>query len=163
MNKKVCDLLNEQIKHEFESAYMYLSFASFFDEKNLSGFSNWYKVQAQEELSHGMKIYNYLHQTNNCVTLMPINPALQKLKDIRQIFELGLEQEKKVTELINNIYNEAETLHDYATMNFLEWFIAEQMEEEVEANGLLDQIDIFGDSKEVLYELDKKFARRKIG
>lgn len=161
MNKNIAILLNSQIQHEFESAYMYLDFASFFDAKGLSGFATWYKVQADEEISHAMKFYDYLHQTNNCVNLLPINPPETKLENIRQILKMGLEQERNVTALIDRIYTEAEEVHDYATMNFLEWFIAEQIEEESEASGLLDQIDLFGDSREVLFELDKKFGKRK--
>lgn len=160
MNKELLELLNIQIQKEFESAYIYLGIASFFDEFGLTGFSKWYKKQAQEEQGHAMKIFDYLHDENQDITLLPINAPKRKIENAEQALELSLEHEKFVTSFINNLYYEAEKIKDYRTQNFLEWFIDEQKEEESQAQTMIAKFNLFGNTPAGLYALDREFGKR---
>ena len=161
LNKKIVDLMNNQINKELESAYIYLDFANYFSEKNLTGFEHWYKVQAQEEIEHAEKFIDYLHDENEQVKLTPIEIAKSKYDSDMQVLESGLEHEIFVTELINNIYMEAEKLNDYRSLKFLDWFITEQAEEEKNANDLISNYTLFATGCNAgLYQLDKELGAR---
>ena len=166
-NDKICDLLNKQINAELYSAYLYLDFANHFDCAGLKGFANWYKVQAREELDHAMKFYDYMHDQGIHIQLTSLQaPDLAtKMNDTAAthltVAMQGLEHEKLVTGLINAIYNEAVCTCDYRTMNFLEWFIAEQAEEETNARDMIDLLKLVGDDRAALYIADCKVGDRK--
>ncbi len=161
MNKNVVTLLNAQIQKEFESAYLYLYFASYFEDNGLDGFSNWFRHQAEEEEEHAMKFYDYLHETNQHVVFFPINLPECKADSVIQILEATLEHEEYITALINTIYSECENARDYRTKKFLEWFISEQLEEETQSHVLITKYSMFGTTPEGLYELNKELGKRE--
>jgi ferritin len=160
MNEKIFTALNEQIKHEFYSSYLYLSIASYFENIPLEGFSKWFRKQSQEEHEHAMKIYDYILDRNMHVHLQPIDKPVNKFKSVKEAFEMALEHEKKVTHWIHQIYELAVKEKDHATHVFLQWFITEQVEEEKNAQDNLDQILLIGDDKAALFVLDQNFAKK---
>ena len=160
MNDKIYKALNEQIKHEFYSSFLYLSIASYFENVPLDGFTKWFRKQAQEEHQHGMKIYNYVNDRNMQVEIPAIDKAPAKFNSIQEIFEMALAHEKKVTHWIYEIYELAVKEKDHATHVFLQWFITEQVEEEKNAQDNLDQIILIGDNKAGLFVLDQDFDKK---
>lgn len=160
LNKKVTDLLNDQINKEFYSAYLYLDMNNYFEKRGLPGFANWYKIQAQEERDHAMLFYQYL-QNNDCpITLQAIDKPNKEFKCDMDVLKAGLEHEEYVTSLINNIYAEAYKAKDFRTMQFLDWFIKEQGEEETNARDMITKMELFGSDPKSLYMLDQEFAGR---
>lgn len=160
MNEKIFKALNDQIKHEFYSSYLYLSIASYFENIPLEGFSKWFRKQAEEEHEHGMKIYQYILDRNLHVDLQGIEKPTGQFNSIEEVFELALKHEKKVTHWIHQIYDLAIAEKDHATHIFLQWFISEQVEEEKNAQDNLDQIKLIGDDKGALLVLDQNFAKK---
>ena len=162
MKERILELLNNQIQKEFESAYAYLDLAVFFDSLSLPGFSNWYMAQAAEEEKHALRIYNYVFDSGEVVKLMPVSPLKEKPRSIIAALSTAFNQEKEVTRLIQVIYRVCEQEEDYATKNFLEWFIAEQREEETNARTMIEDFKTFGSSAEGLFILNQKLMKRKI-
>ncbi|MBQ5323059.1 MAG: ferritin [Oscillospiraceae bacterium] len=160
MNSKVHELLNQQINKEFYSAYLYLDFSNWFKSKGLDGFANWYLIQAQEERDHAMLFYQYLQNESKTITLDEISKPDKVFETGLDVLKAGLEHEEYVTSLINDIYSAAEEIKDYRTMQFLDWFIKEQGEEEANANGLISKMELFGSDPRSLYLLDKELAAR---
>lgn len=160
MNEKVFKALNEQIKHELYSSYLYLSMASYFENIPLEGFSKWFRKQSEEEHEHAMKIYDYILDRNCHVDLQAIDKPTGKFNSIEEIFQMALEHERKVTNWINQIYEVAVQEKDHATHVFLHWFITEQVEEEKNAQDNLDQIKLIGDDKAALFVLDQNFSKK---
>ncbi|MGI6591454.1 MAG: ferritin [Eggerthellaceae bacterium] len=160
MDKHVADLLNQQINKELYSAYLYLSFADYYEEQGLSGFANWYFVQVQEERDHALIMRNYLHANGEHIELEAIEKPDKTFTDPLQPLEAALEHEKYVTSLINDIYAAADAVHDYRTMQFLDWFISEQGEEEENASDLVARMKLFGKDAKALYDLDQEYAAR---
>ena len=160
LNKKVAALLNEQINKEFYSAYLYLDFANFYADKGLDGFANWYQIQAQEERDHAMLFYQYLHNNNETVTLEAISKPDIKMDALMDPLKAALAHEEFVTESIHTIYAAAQKVHDYRTMQFLDWFVKEQGEEETNANGLITKMELFGSDPKGLYMLDNELGAR---
>ena len=160
MNEKVSRLLNEQINKEFYSAYLYLEFANYYAAAGLNGFENWYRVQAQEERDHALLFYQYLQNNNEKVTLEAIAKPACDLTDNMAPLKAALEHEKYVTSLIDTIYGAAYEAKDYRTMQFLDWFIQEQGEEEKNASDLITKMELFGDDRKSLYMLNNELAAR---
>ena len=160
MNEKVAKLINEQITHEFYSAYLYLDFANFYASKGLDGFENWYRVQAQEEQSHGMLFYQYLHNNGEKVTLGAIQQPDKALDSLMDPLKAGLEHEKLVPSLINAIYTQALEVRDYRTMQVLDWFVKEQGEEEKNAGDMITKMELFGGDAKGLYMLNSELKSR---
>ena len=160
LDKKVAALLNEQINKEFYSAYLYLNFANFYKTKGLDGFSNWYEVQAQEERDHAMLFYRYLHNNSEPVTLEAIDKPDVSFEGLMVPLKAGLQHEEYVTSLINNIYAVAHEVKDFRTVQFLDWFIKEQGEEETSANDLITKMELFGGDPKSLYMLDNELKAR---
>ena len=156
MDKKVHKLLNQQINKEFYSAYLYLDFSNWFSSKGLDGFANWYLIQAQEERDHAMLFYKYLQNESQPVFLEAIAKPDKVFENGMDVLKAGLEHEEYVTSLINDIYSAAEKVKDYRTMQFLDWFIKEQGEEETNANGMISKMELFGSDPRSLYLLDKE-------
>ena len=130
LNKKIAELINEQVNKELYSGYLYLDFANYYEDEGLEGFANWYQVQAQEERDHAMMMRRYLIDNGFRVTFGAISKPDKTFKNLSDPLEAGFEHEKYVTSLINNIYSEAFALKDFKTMQFLDWFIKEEGEEE---------------------------------
>ncbi|MEE1228263.1 MAG: ferritin [Lachnospiraceae bacterium] len=160
MDKKVYELMNDQINKEFYSAYLYLDMSNWYDAYGLDGFANWFHVQAQEEMDHGMLMYTYLHNNNEKVVLKPIEKPDTDFKEIMDPLYRQLEHEKFVTSLIDNIYAAAQDAKEFRTTQFLDWFIKEQVEEEKNAQDLIDKMNIFADDKRALYMLNQELAAR---
>ena len=160
MDKKVHELLNQQINKEFYSAYLYLDFSNYFKARGLDGFANWYLIQAQEERDHAMLFYQYLQNENQTVTLEAIAKPDKLFKADIDVLLAGLEHEKYVTSLINDIYAAAYDIKDFRTMQFLDWFVKEQGEEETNATDLITKMELFGSDPRGLYLLNQELAAR---
>ena len=160
MNERVYDLINKQINAELYSAYLYLSFADFYEEEGLDGYAHWYFVQAQEERDHALIFRNYLHENGQKVKLLAIDQPDKEFSNYLEPLEAGLEHEKLVTSLINDIYTAAREVNDYRAMKFLDWFIEEQMEEEDTADDMITKMKLFGSDSGSLYELDREYGQR---
>ena len=160
MDKRVYELINDQINKELYSAYLYLSFADYYEEEGLDGYANWYEIQAQEERDHALIFRNYLHDNGEKVKLGAIDAPDMTFSSYLEPLEAGLEHEKYVTGLINDIYAAAQEAKDYRAMKFLDWFIDEQMEEEDTADDMITKMKLFGSDARSLYELNQEYAAR---
>ena len=160
LNAKVHELLNNQINKEFYSAYLYLDFSNYFKARGLDGFANWYMIQAQEERDHAMLFYTYLQNENMPVTLEAIAKPDKVLDSDMTVLKAGLEHEEYVTSLINDIYAAAYEVKDFRTMQFLDWFVKEQGEEETNANDLISKMELFGQDPRSLYMLNQELGAR---
>jgi len=152
--------LNFQMNAELYSAYLYLSMAAYFEANDLSGFANWMRVQAKEEMTHAMKFYDYLVQRGARITLTEIKAPPTEWDSPIAIFEHVYEHEQMVTGLINKLVDLAISLSDHATNNFLQWYVAEQVEEEESSSGVLQKVKLAGDSPSGLLMLDQELAQR---
>ena len=160
LNKKVKDLLNDQINKELYSAYLYLDFSIYYEENGLDGFANWYNIQAQEERDHALLMLQYLQNNGEKVELKAVAKPDKVLKDKLEVLEFGLEHEKYVTSLIHNIYDAAYQERDFRTMQFLDWFVKEQGEEEMNAEDMIKKMELFGDDAKSLYMLNSEMLTR---
>ncbi len=160
LDKKVAELLNDQINKELYSAYLYLEFSIFYDEQGLDGYANWYNIQAQEERDHAMLMLQYLQNNSEKVTLEAVAKPDKMPKTIMDPLTMGLEHEQYVTSLIHNIYDAAYTVKDFRTMQFLDWFVKEQCEEEKNAEDMIRKMELFGGDSKGLYMLDSEMAAR---
>ena len=158
--EKVAKLLNEQVNKEFYSAYLYLSFSNFYKDLGLDGFANWYNVQAQEERDHAMLFIQYMQNNDVPVTLEAIDKPDAELKEKMDALKAGYAHEQYVTSLIHNIYEAAYEVKDFRTMQFLDWFVKEQGEEETNASDLIKKMELFGDDAKSLYMLDQELGGR---
>ena len=160
MDQKVFELLNDQINKELYSAYLYLDMANFYANQGLDGFANWYEIQAKEEQDHAMLIYKYLHNNDQIVTLGAIAKPDKEFKTLMDPLKAAHAHEQYVTSLINDIYDAAMAVKDHRTMQFLDWFIKEQNEEEVNSSGMIRKMELFGDDARSLYLLNSELASR---
>ena len=160
MNEKVAKLINEQINKEFYSAYLYLDIANYYAAEGLDGFENWYKVQAQEERDHAMLFYQYLQNNGEQVTFEAIAKPEWEKGDNMTPLKKALEHEKYVTSLINAIYAAAYEIHDFRTMQLLDWFVKEQGEEEKNASDMITKMKLFGSDAKALYMLNSELKAR---
>ena len=160
LNKKLEVELNKQLNAELYSAYLYLSMSAYLATKNLSGFSNWMKVQFEEEQFHAMKLFQYILDRGGRVELEVIEKPKSEWKDILDIFNDVLAHEQKITYLINNLVDVAMHEKDHATVNMLQWFVAEQVEEEAGVSDLLDQLKLIEGKGSGLFMLDREAKQR---
>lgn len=159
-NAKVAALLNEQINKEMYSAYLYLDMNNYFEARGLDGFANWYMIQAQEERDHAMLFYKFMQNNDLKVKLEAIAQPDKVFNCDMDVFKAGLEHEQYVTSLINRIYAAAFEAKDYRTMQFLDWFVKEQGEEEQNARDLITKYELFGNDPKGLYLLNQEMAGR---
>ncbi len=160
MEKSVYKLLNEQINKELFSAYLYLDIANYYLDKGLDGFGNWFKIQAMEERDHAYKFMDFIQDRGESVEFFAIDAPKRNYDSLIDPLKGALKHEKFVTASINAIYKEAKANDDYATMNFLNWFIEEQVEEEKSAGDLVTKMEIFGEDPRALYMLNTELAQR---
>ncbi|MBQ4062290.1 MAG: ferritin [Christensenellaceae bacterium] len=160
MNEKVRELLNDQINKELYSAYLYLDFANYYAEVGLDGFENWYKIQAQEERDHAMLFYQYLQNNDEKVVFEAVAKPEWERGDNMTPLKKGLEHEKYVTSLIDNIYAAAFEVRDFRTMQLLDWFIKEQGEEEKNASDMITKMELYGSDAKGLYMLNQELGAR---
>jgi ferritin len=160
LKKTVETALNKQVNAELWSAYLYLAMEAHFRSVNLNGFANWMRLQAQEELGHAMKIYDYIDERDGKIALAAIAAPTGTWKTPLDVFQDTLKHEKKVTSLIHNLAQLAEKEKDFATRNFLQWFVDEQVEEEATASNIVEQIKLAGKSSGALFILDRELGQR---
>ena len=160
LSKKVVELLNDQVNKEFYSAYLYLDMSNYYNNEGLDGFANWYKIQAQEERDHAVLFIEYLQQNGEAVVLEAIGKPDKEFSKFTDPLEAGAEHERFVTGLIHNIYAAAYDEKDFRTMQFLDWFVKEQAEEEENADDLIRKFELFGGDSKGLYMLDNELAAR---
>lgn len=160
LSEKIENALNEQINAEFYSGYLYLSMASYLEEIDYPGFAQWMKVQAKEEQDHGMKMYDYVISRGGRVTLDSIKAPQTEWDGVEAIFEHVLEHEQLVTSLINDLVDLAIAEKDHATNQFLQWYVAEQVEEEENAMENIGKIKRGKGSSNILFMLDSEFGSR---
>ena len=160
ISQKVADALNGQINAETYSAYLYWSMSAALEEMNLPGFASWMRVQAQEEMTHAMKLYNHIIERGGKVVLTEIASPPTQWDSVKAVFEDGLAHEQKVTGLINDLMDLTLQEKDHAGSMFLQWFVTEQVEEEATAMDVLGKLEIAGGTAGGLYLLDKEMAGR---
>jgi ferritin len=154
------DGLNEQVRHEFISGYLYLSMAAYCESLNLPGFAKWLRLQWHEELEHGMKLYEMIHNRGGRVTIGAIDKPQAEWKSVSDIFQNVLAHEQKVTAMINSLYGLAVKEGDYASQVELQWFVKEQIEEEKNAADIIAQLKMLGESGTPLLMLDRALGAR---
>ena len=160
LNKKMLAALNRQINAEIYSSYLYLSMAAYAKSLGLGGFENWFRVQAQEELVHAMKFFDYVNERAGRVTLTAIDAPPATWKSPLSAFEATLKHEQHVSDLINKLVDLALAESDHATANMLQWFVAEQVEEEASADAIRQKLALVGARGDALFIMDKELATR---
>lgn len=161
LSQKLEQAVNEQIKNELYSGYLYLAMAAQCESMNLSGFAHWLKVQAKEELGHAMKLYDFINDRGGRVVLEAIDKPPVEYKSLRDMFETVYQHEQKVTGLINKLYEMAKAENDYPLQVHLQWFIDEQVEEEKNATEILAKLKLVGESGNGLMMLDTVLGGRE--
>lgn len=160
ISKKIETAINNQINAEFYSAFLYLSMAAYCDSKSFKGMANWLNVQYQEELTHALKLYNFILDRGGAVELRAIKKPPATFKSILSVFEGAYEHEKLVTGLINDLYALAKQEKDFASEEMLHWFISEQVEEEANTSEIADNLKHVGNDGNGLLALDQKLGAR---
>ena len=160
LSKKMEEALNAQINAEFWSAYLYLSMSVNATNRGWKGAANWFSVQFQEEQAHARIFMNYVLSRGGKVTLAPIAEVQTEWSSALDMFRCTLEHERKVTSLIHNLCALAADERDFASSNMLIWFVDEQIEEEANAQELIDNLESVGSDKTGLYMIDKELAAR---
>lgn len=159
LTAKMETALNDQVKWELYSSYLYLSMSAYFADTGLPGFSNWMRIQAQEELSHAMKFYDYVLERGGRVELKAIDAPENQWKNTQDVIEETLKHEQFVTKRINELVDTAIEERDHATNIFLQWFVTEQVEEEDSVNEVLAKLKLVG-NEGGLFMLDKELGAR---
>lgn len=160
LSQNLSHLLNEQIRKELYSAYLYLDIANYYSTEGLEGFENWFYIQTQEENAHAMLMRTYLLDSGASIKLLPIEAPAQNFTDFAEPLNAVLEHERMVTASINQIYAAAYEEKDFRTMQFLDWFVKEQGEEEKNASDLIKKFELFGSDAKGLYQLDQELKGR---
>jgi len=160
LSDKVQAALNEQIKHELESAYVYLSMAAYFEAENHPGFAHWMKRQREEELAHAMRLFDHVHERGGRVRLQALAAPPADYASPLDAFEKALAHERKITGLIHALYELALAEKDYPAQVMLQWFIEEQVEEEDSAGRIVEALKKIGDDPAALFALDRELGRR---
>ena len=160
IKEKIEKALNSQLNAELYSSYLYLSMSSYFSSLNLDGFANWMRVQAQEELMHAMKFYDYITERGGRALLTTIEAPPAQWDSPLKAFENVYTHEQKVTGLINDLVNMAVSEKDHATTAFLQWFVTEQVEEESSADAVVQKLRLVGDQGSGLLMIDQEMSQR---
>ncbi len=160
LNKEVSKLLNEQITKEFYSAYLYMDMANYYSEHSLDGFENWFFIQMQEERDHALLFRQFILNNGEAVILDAIDAPKQNYSNFRDPLVLAYEHEQTVTASINHIYDVAYQVKDFKTMQFLDWFLKEQVEEEKNSDDNVKKYDLFAGDPKGLYLLDSEMKAR---
>jgi ferritin len=160
IGKNIQTALNNQLTAELYSSYLYLSMSAYFQSVSLPGFANWMRVQAQEELVHAMKFYDFINERGGRVTLQPVEGPPKQWSSPLDAFENAYKHEQKVTGLINDLVNLAIKEGDHATNIFLQWFVTEQVEEEASADEVVQKLKLMGGAKGGLFMLDREMGQR---
>lgn len=162
LKEKIEKALNKQINAELYSAYLYQSMAAYFEDKSLDGFAKWMDLQAQEEMTHARKIYDFVNERGGRVILDGIDKPKSEWESNLDVFEDSLAHEEKITGMINDLVALADEENDYATHSFLQWFVDEQVEEEDSVGEIVDRLKLIGDSTQGLFMMDDKLSSRTL-
>jgi ferritin len=154
------DGFNGQITAEFYSAHLYLAMSAYLDNSDLPGFANWMRIQYQEEISHAMKMFDYLMERDGRAILSAIDTPPADFGSPLEVMEAVYAHEQEVTGLINNLLDLAMKENDHASNIFLQWFVNEQVEEEATAKGIVQQLKLLADSKVGLFQMDRELGQR---
>jgi len=160
MNENVQNAINEQVMREFYSSHLYLAMMAYFEAESLGGFAHWMRLQAQEEHGHAMKLVDFLIDRGGRVELQAVDKPPRDFDSPLGVMKAALEHERKVTAWINELYELAVAERDYPTQVMLQWFIAEQVEEEKSAGDIIDQLEIAGAAGSALLMVDARVGRR---
>ncbi|RKX26247.1 MAG: ferritin [Candidatus Zixiibacteriota bacterium] len=160
ISKKMQDALNEQVAAEFYSAHLYLAMSAYLESVDLPGFANWMRIQYQEEISHGMKMFDYVIERDGRALVKAFDAPPDEWGSTVEVAEAVYKHEQKVTGLINNLMDIALSEKDHAANIFLQWFVNEQVEEESTAKGIVQQLKMLGDSKAGLFQIDRELGQR---
>ncbi len=160
LNQKIQDALNEQIKNELYSAYLYLSMSAYCESVNMPGMAHWMRMQELEERVHALKMFDFVHERGGRVVLQAIDQPPAEFESLRDVFAETLAHEQKVTAMINNLYALAVQEKDYASQIFLQWFVTEQVEEEDSVGQVIETLEMIGDSRQGLLMLDRELGGR---
>lgn len=160
LNKEIVAKITKQINFELYSAYVYLNISNYYADCNLNGFANWFKIQTQEERDHAMLFMDYLLNNGEKVVLDDVKAPSASYEDFRQPLVSAYDHELMVTAAIHDIYGAAYELKDFRTMQFLDWFVKEQSEEEKNTDDIIKRYDLFGTDAKGLYLLDSELAAR---
>ena len=162
ISKKIQTAINKQMNLEAFSAYIYLSMAAYFEGMNLEGFSHWMRLQAQEELGHAMRLFNYVLERNGNVELLPIKAPPATWKSPLDACNHALKHERVNTKQINELMDLSFKEIDHATRIFLQWFVAEQVEEESSATKLAEKVKLAGNDSAAILVLDQELLKRQL-
>lgn len=154
------DAINEQIKNELYSAYLYLSMSAYFESINMPGSAKWMRTQQGEEQTHAMKLFDFVNDRGGRVSLKPIDQPPIDFASPLKVWEMVLEHERKVTGMIHKLYEQAGKENDYAAQTLLTWFITEQVEEEKNASLMLERFKQAGTNAATLLLFDGHFTQR---
>jgi ferritin len=160
LSKKIEEALNDQFNFEMFSANIYLSMATYFDSINLTGLAGWMKVQYQEEMVHTMKFYDFINDRSGRVLMKALDAPPTMWSAPLAAFENALAHEQLVTGRINNMVTLAMAEKDHATVNFLQWFVAEQVEEESSVEAVIQKLKLMADAPGGLFMLDRELGQR---
>ena len=160
LSSKLEKVLNDQVNLELNSAYAYLGMAAYFEHTAFTGFGKWMEVQSKEEIGHADRFFKYIVERGGRVTLQAIAEPKRDYKSPLDIFKASLGHEQKVSAAICAIYELATSEKDYATLSFLKWFLDEQVEEERNVSDILAKLELIGDNRGALYQIDKQAGRR---
>jgi len=154
------EALNKQLNAELFSSYLYLSMSAWFESTNSPGMANWMRIQAQEELTHAMKFFDFIHERDGKVTLVQVDAPKTAWDSPLDAFQAAYEHECKVSGLINGLVDLALQESDHAANAFLQWFVSEQVEEEASALGIVDKLKLVGDNSVALFMVDGELGQR---
>lgn len=160
LDNSVSKLLNQQINQELFSAYLYLDIANYYADQGLDGFEHWFYIQVQEERDHAMLYRSYMINNDEKIQLNAVAQPGGSYQDFQAPLTLALLHEQAVTASIHRIYDAAQEVHDYRTMQFLDWFVKEQGEEEKNTSDLVKRFELFGSDPKGLYMLDTELKSR---
>jgi ferritin len=160
ISKKMQDAFNDQIAAEFHSAYIYLAMSAYLESIDLPGCATWMRLQYQEELAHGEKFFDYLHERDGRAEVRAIDTPPLEWSSVLDVFEKAYAHEQKVTGLIDKLVDLAREEKDRASEIFLQWFVTEQVEEEASVNAIIQKLKMVGDSKGGLFMVDRELGQR---
>ena len=160
LKDEIANALIIQLNKEFQSAYIYLGMSAYASKKGLAGCANWFLIQYQEELTHAMKLFKYLENHQVAINLPEIKKVSAEFESILDAFQKALEHERYMSESINELSDLTMKNKDHATYNLLQWYVTEQVEEEVVLNTIIDKIKLIGDNGYGLYVIDQELATR---
>lgn len=163
IGKRIQDVMNEQIKHETFSAYLYYSMAAYFHSKSLDGMAQWMKAQAQEELAHALRFFNHINDRGGRIELQAIEKPQLEWESPIAAFKAALQHEEFITGKINDLAKIADEENDRAASIMLQWFVTEQVEEEASVTAVIDMLKLVSDSGHGVLMADRELGTRVAG